>query len=391
MVLNRVKLKRKISSKGNEQIDKVFLAIISIILGFGLLIVYEATVVYSDTVFGGKYHFLLLQSAWISIGIVGMVIISKLNLDWVQKISPYIFLVAILLLMFILIESPFAPSVYGAKRWFVLNPKPFPELPIIGRISFQPSEFAKLASIIFFASFLSSRKIIEEKGAKPLLKFFVLLGLVCGLILVEPDFTTAFITAVILIIMFFLSEFNLAYFMVSAPILALIAGLYAFSFEYRRERIQTLLNPESIDKMGAGYHIRQIMIALGSGGFFGLGLGHSRQKYAYLPEVMSDSIFAIIGEELGFLGTTLIVTLFCVMILRGMKISHNSNNPFGSLLSAGVIAWISIQALINLGAMSRLLPLTGVPLPLISYGGSSIIFMLWGLGFVLNVSRNGDK
>lgn len=370
-----------------KQVDNLFLTLVFSIAAFGLIMVYEASVVYSSDVFGGKYHFLFLQMGWMFIGLIGMYFLSKADLKIIQKYSVHLFLLSLILLAIILIPSVFAPSVYGAKRWLVLNPLPFPMFPIIGRISFQPSEFAKFASVIFFASFLSSLRIKDQGIWQSIIRFNLLMLFVCGLIFIEPDFTTAFILGVILIVMYFLSNVNIVYFLVAGPMLALGATIYAMSSEYRRERVQTLLNPESIDKMGAGYHIRQIMIALGSGGFLGLGLGHSRQKYAYLPEVTTDSIFGVIGEEFGFIGTVLVVAAFCALILRGLKIAQKAADPFSSLLASGIITWIGVQALINLGAMTRLLPLTGVPLPLISYGGSSMIFMLWGLGLVINVSR----
>lgn len=380
---------KKLGYKKNTTLpfDNVFVGLILAIAMFGLLMVYEASVVYASGVFGGKYHFLFLQMGWMFIGMVGMILLSRVNLELVRKYSPYVFMLAIGLLLIILLPSIFAPSVYGAKRWFVINPAPLPLIPMIGRISFQPSEFAKLVSIVFFASFLSSNRIRDLGIWQSIIRFNLLLFLVCGLVLIEPDFTTAFILGVILIVMYFLSNVNMIYFYVAGPILMLIAAIYAGSSEYRRERIQTLINPESIDKMGAGYHIRQIMIALGSGGFWGLGLGHSRQKYAYLPEVTTDSIFAVIGEEFGFLGTVIVVAAFCALILRGLKIAQKAQDHFSFLLASGVITWIGVQALINLGAMTRMIPLTGVPLPLISYGGSSMIFMLWGLGLVINVSR----
>lgn len=367
--------------------DRVFLGIILAIAVFGLLMVYEASVVYASETFGGKYHFLILQFGWMFVGFTGMFFLSRIDLKLIKKYAPHLFIFSLLLLAFILLPTWFAPSVYGAKRWFVLNPLPLPAIPFIGRISFQPSELAKLASIIFFASFLTSPKYKEKGMWSAIIKFNIAMLIATILIFIEPDFTTAFILVIILIVMYYISGGGLIYFFVSGPLIILFGTLYAMSAKYRMDRIQTLFNPESMDKMGAGYHIRQIMISLGSGGFFGLGLGHSRQKYAYLPEVTTDSIFAIIGEEFGFVGTVLVVAAFCALILRGLKIAQKAADPFSSLLVSGIITWIGVQAFINLGAMTRMLPLTGVPLPLISYGGSSAIFMLWGLGLVLNVSR----
>src|SRR3989344_824437 len=367
--------------------DKVFLGIVSAVAIFGLLMVYEASVVYASQSFGGKYHFLLLQFGWMLIGFIGMFFISRIDLMLIKKYAPHLFVFSLFLLAFILFPTWFAPSVYGAKRWLVINPPPFSAFPFIGRISLQPSEFAKLVSIVFFASFLTSPKFKGKGVWASILKFNIALLIASILIFIEPDFTTAFILVVILLVMYYISDGSLLYFLVSGPLITLLGTLYAMSAKYRMERIQTLLNPESMDKMGAGYHIRQIMISIGSGGFFGLGLGHSRQKYAYLPEVTTDSIFAIIGEEFGFIGTVLVVVAFCALIFSGLKIAQKATDPFSSLLVSGIITWVCVQTFINLGAMTRMLPLTGVPLPLISYGGSSVIFMLWGLGLVLNVSR----
>lgn len=374
-------------------VDRSFLYLVLLIAGLGLFLVYEASVVYSDNVFGGKYHFLILQSGWVLLGLIGMAIFASINLEWLRKYSLLLFGVTILLLLFVLLPTVFAPSIYGARRWIYINPSPFPTLPILGRLSFQPSEIAKLTGVIFMSAILAARDLKKSVKSDPYYNFVFMglfssvLLLVCGLVAFEPNFSTAFIIAVIFLGMYFLSNGSLLYFLIVAPVLGIVAAVYAFSSEYRRTRIYTLFDPESIDKSGAGYHIRQIMIALGSGGFLGLGLGQSRQKYAYLPEVTADSIFAIVGEEFGWIGATVLILLFVMLIMRGIKIAKNAKNRFESALVTGVMVWISIQMIINLGAMARILPITGIPLPLISYGGSSAIFLLCGLGLVLNVSK----
>lgn len=381
-------IKKNIEKKGKEgSVDFAFLTVLSIIMAFGVFMVYEASLAYAERVFDDRFHFLKLQIGWSIIGIIGMYIISRLDLSLLKKYSPLIFFTACGFLAFVLLPTIFAPEVYGARRWIILNPEPFPAIPGLGRASFQPSEFAKLASIIFFSSLLSSEKIKNLVFKKSALVFTAYLGLVCGLVFLEPNFSTAFILGVIILGIYFLSNASLWYFVMTGPLLAVVAAVYAFSSAYRRSRIKTLLSPEDVDKSGAGYHIRQIMIALGSGGFWGLGMGKSRQKYAYLPEVTADSIFAIIGEEFGFIGTTFLIILFGFLLWRGILIAKKAPDLFSSLLVSGVILWISIQLLINLCAMVRIMPLTGIPLPLISYGGSSTIFMLWALGLVLNVSR----
>ncbi len=386
--MNKLNSLRRLAKKDTiGGIDLAFTSILAVIILFGVFMVYEASLAYAEVVFNDRFHFVKLQIGWSIIGVVGMYIISKIDINLLRKYAPMLFFIACGFLLFVLLPTPFAPEVYGARRWIVLNPEPFPAIPGLGRLSFQPSEFAKLACVIFFASLLSSEKIKELPFKKIALVFTGYLGLVCGLIFLEPNFSTAFIVGTIILGIYFLSNASLWYFIISGPILGAAAALYAFSSAYRRSRIQTLLSPEEVDKSGAGYHIRQIMIALGSGGFWGLGMGKSRQKYAYLPEVTADSIFAIIGEEFGFIGTVFLVTLFGFLLWRGILIAKKAPDMFSSLLVSGVILWISVQLLINLCAMVRIMPLTGIPLPLISYGGSSTIFMLWALGLILNVSR----
>ena len=368
-------------------VDRTFFIMLVVLISFGLLMVYEASAVYSDRAFGSKYHFSLLQAGWILIGSIGMFIFSRIDLEYLKKISPYLFLISIGFLLFILIPTIFAPTVYGARRWLVINPSPLPALPILGRISFQPSELVKLTGIIFLSAFLSSDNFLRKRQASQIFSFFVVFTLVCGLVLLEPNFTTTFVIATIFLGLFFLSDQNIWLFVLGGPIMAIAASLYAYSSEYRRARIHTLFNSENLDKAGAGYHIRQIMIALGSGGLWGLGLGKSRQKYDYLPEVSSDSIFAIVGEELGFIGTTLLILLYLGLIWKGLTIAQQAKDLFSKLLVSGSMVWIAVQTLINLGAMVRLIPVTGVPLPLVSYGGSSTIFIMCAMGLVLNVSR----
>lgn len=385
VIMSRFKL--EITNK-NTSVDKVLISLILIILGFGVFMVYEASVVYSDNVFGGKYHFLILQSGWALIGLIGMVVLSFLDINVIKKYIPYLYVTSVIMLIFVLLPTIFAPEVYGARRWIVLNPKPLPEIPGLGRASFQPSEVAKLSTLLFISLYLSSEKQLKKKSTRIIGEILMLVGLVSVLIFLQPDFKTGLMVALISFSAVFFSNISLIYYGVGIPLMTIGAGIYALSSEYRRTRIQTLINPESIDKLDAGYHIRQIMITLGSGGLWGLGIGKSIQKYSYLPEVTADSIFAVIGEEFGFIGTTMVIVLFLALIMRCFKISQNTNDLFSKYFSIGIAVWIGFQALINIGAMARILPLTGIPLPLISYGGSSTVFILWALGIVLNISRN---
>jgi cell division protein FtsW len=384
----------KRSNKFNRKpVDKVTLVLILVILLFGLFMVYEASVVYADNIFGGKYHFLLQQLGWVTVGLIGMGIFSIINLDLIKKHSTALFILTLVVLLFILIPTIFSLEAYGARRWLILNPKPFPTIPIVDRLSIQPSELAKLTGIIFFSAYLSSNKLSKKfvtfKNELHYYGFyFLFLGLLLGSIYAEPNFTTATIVMVIMLSLLFFANSPLYLFFAVMPIAGLIGSLLVFTSDYRRQRLITLLSPDSVDKFGAGYHIRQIMIALGSGGFWGLGLGKSVQKHLYLPEVTADSIFAVVGEEFGFIGTLFLCTLFLALILRCFSISQNAEDKFPKLLSAGVATWLGIQTIINIGAMVRIMPITGVPLPLVSYGGSATVFLLWGLGLVLNASRN---
>lgn len=378
----------------NGKPDYFLLFILFSILSFGLLMVYEASVVYSDNVFGGKYHFLVQQLGWVTLGLIGMYTISRIDLTLLKKISPYIFIISLFFLFIVLLPTIFAPEIYGARRWIVINPKPFPEIPFLGRLNFQPSELLKLTCIIFIAAVMSNKNFkqyIREPIVERLftaITIFIIMLVPVFLVILQPDFTTAAIIFSITLSLLFIGNIPLVFFIVTVPI-SLIGGvIYALSSAYRRARVETLLNPSGVDASSTGYHIKQVMIALGSGGFWGLGLGKSRQKYAYLPEVTADSIFAVVGEELGFIGAVFLITLFVALIFRCVKIANSSNDNFSKLLVMGVVIWFSTQALINLLAMVRIFPLTGVPLPLISYGGSATIFLLLGFGLILNVSRN---
>lgn len=389
----RQKVHGSVNLRSLPSVDSLFLGLVLILCVFGLFMVYEASVVYANTVFGGKYHYVILQAGWMGIGLSGMAVLSRISLVYVRRISGLLFGIGIGFLAFLFLAhflSPlefFAPNVYGAHRWFVFNPKPLPVIPGIGRISFQPSEYIKFASLLFFAHLLDGTGKSDDKRVRDWIIFIGTSALALCFIAVEPDMTTAVVYAIICAALLYFANVKGMLFVVLGPILAGVATLYAFSSPYRKARLTTLLSPNEVDAQGVGYHIRQIMISLGSGGFFGLGIGHSRQKYAYLPEVTADSIFAIVGEEFGFIGTTILISLFIALLFRGYRIAQRARDTFSLLIVAGIMSWMAIQTLINIGSMVRIMPITGIPLPLISYGGSSTVFLLWGLGIVLNVSR----
>lgn len=258
-------------------------------------------------------------------------------------------------------------KVLGAQRWLSL-----------GIFRFQPAELAKLAFVLYLAAFMSQKKSLWP--------FLILLTVLIGLTIAEPDLGTAVIIAATGLVVYFASGAPLIWIGLIG-IIGLIGGLgLIFSSTYRKERILTFINPAR-DPLGASYHIHQILLALGSGGLLGLGLGQSRQKYEYLPAAATDSIFAIIAEELGFVGAVGVVIIFLLLIWRGFKIAKEAPDKFGSLLATGIISWIGFQTLINLSAIVALVPLTGVPLPFISYGGSSLVLIMTASGILVNISK----
>lgn len=350
------------------------------LLAFGVLIVYDSSVVVSLDLFGGQYHFLLLQLAWVLIGIVAAFLFYILDYHQLKNISPFLFLASLILLFLVLLPTPFSDVTFGARRWFSL---PF-NFPLLGRINLQPSELSKFSLVLYLAS------IFSGKNKASFFSFLIPTALVLGLVLVEPDFGTGIVIAGIGLLIFFMAGGSFFQLLLLVP--AAIAGGFALAATapYRWQRFLTFLNP-SADPRGAGYQISQALIALGSGGLFGLGIGESRQKYGYLPGVSTDAVFAVVGEEFGFIGTVLILSLFAFIVYRGLEIAAHAPDNFGRILAAGITSWFGLQTIINLAAITGLFPLTGIPLPLISYGGSSLVVMLSACGILLNISRQTVK
>lgn len=336
---------------------------------FGLVAVFNASSVAAFRDFGNPYHFIQDQGVFLIAGFIIMSVVSFIDYHiWYRLAVP------MLLGVFVLLLAVFIPGIgvhaLGAKRW--IN---------FGFFTLQPTELAKLVLVVYLSAWFS----YSEKGR--LLPFLVLLGILLGLIILQPDMGTAIIILLIAVALYFISGAPFLHFMGLIPVLVVSFIGLAIISPYRLARITTFLNHNS-DPLGSSYHVRQILIGLGSGGWFGVGLGKSRQKYAYLPEASTDSIFAIIAEEVGFVGTLLFIFFLIFIISRIFTIARYAPDRLGQLLAYGVGIWFGIQVLINLAAMVALVPLTGVPLPLISYGGSSLLSLLTGFGIVLNISRS---
>lgn len=389
----RKKIKPTKRKRMFEGVDKVLLSLIIGFLIFGVVMIYNSTAIYAQGALGSAYKLVFLQIGWIVLGILGMAFFSNIDLEVLKKFSLPVFLIS-LGVLFILAavnvftscttDFVFSPCINGAHRWFYLNPPPFPAIPFIGVLGFQPSEFAKLALVIYLSVILD--KTIETKE-NPFPVFIIITGLVSFLILLQPNMSTSALLFLIGMSIYFAAGKNLVPLIVSIPVIGIGGIGFILSSVYRRARLLTMLSPGESGDLSLGYHIKQILIALGSGGLFGVGFGQSRQKFKYLPEVSADSIFAIIGEEFGFIGTALFVLLFSYLVYRGYSIAKNADTMLERLIAVGVTTWFAGQFFINIAAMTTIIPLTGVPLPLVSYGGSSMVFSLLGLGLLLNVSK----
>ncbi len=351
-----------------RQLDTLLLITVFFLTLSGLLMVYNASSFIAFREFGDKYHYIKDQSMWITIGFLMLMFFSFFDYHRLYNLSLPLLIAAIIFLLLVFVPN-IGINALGATRW--VN---------FGFFSFQPAEFVKLSLVIYLAAWFSKK----EKGR--FFAFSLLVGLVFLLIMLQPDMGTATIVLFEGLIVYFLSGGNMLHFIALVPIL--FVGVFAFISlaPYRAARLASFLKTnESLEN--TSYHVKQILIALGMGGVFGVGLGNSLQKYAYLPENVTDSIFAIIAEELGFIGASMLVLLFTVVVWRGFKIAVRARDAFGRLLAGGIISFLGLQMVINLAAMVVLIPLTGIPLPFISYGGSSLIVDLSAVGILLNISR----
>ncbi len=356
--------------------DKPLLFAILTLLGIGLIMVASAGVVYGKVRFGDDYYFFKQQLLGLGVGLLLLFIFQYIHYKVWQRFVIPIFLLALVLLILVFIPG-FGTTVYGAARWIELGP-----------ISFQPGEVMKFAIILYLSAWLSSKGRGKTSDFfEGLVPFLTLLSVVGFLIMKQPDTGTLGLIFLISLAIFFASGANIMH------IISLCAGGLVFLFilikmaPYRMQRFLVFMNPDH-DPMGFGYQMTQALLALGSGGFFGAGLGQSRQKFNYLPEPVTDSIFAVLGEELGFIGALIVVALFLFVGWRGLRIAAYAPDEFGRLLSVGIVSWIVFQAFINILAITGLIPLTGIPLPFISYGGTSLAVLLAAIGILLNISKH---
>lgn len=345
------------------------------LVGFGLIMVSSASVVESFQVTGSNTYYFIRQVIFALVGLVAWFFLQRWDYHRYKLIATIALIVSLVLLVAVFIPG-IGLDAGGSKRWIGA-----------GDLTLQVTEVLKVGLIIYLAYWF------EKKGNKianwysTFLPFVMIMLVIGALIMAEPDMGTVMVIMGIAIAMYFAAGANLKH--LSVLVIGGIMSVFALikAAPYRAARWLTFLNPGS-DPLGAGYHINQALIALGSGGLLGLGFGRSRQKFNFLPEASSDSIFAVIGEELGLLGIIFFVILpLAIFVWRGLKVAQNAPDVFGRLMALGITVWIGWQATINIGAITGLLPLTGVPLPFISQGGTALVFVMIGAGILLNISR----
>ncbi len=359
----------------NKPVDKILVGSVIVLVSVGLLMILSASSIRAIHEHNDAYYYFRRQTIFALAGTAIMFIFSRVDYRIYLKYSRRLVLTALGLLILVLIPGV-GRTAHGARRWLDL-----------GLFDFQPSELAKLVSIIYISSFIYRKNNRIKSFFMGILPPMIVVTAIFLLVAYQPDLGTGitiFAAAITLLIIGGMRFRHLL--LIALPGNAFLI-FYITRASYRLERIMTFIDPWR-DPQGAGYHIIQSLMALGAGGITGVGPGGSRQKFLYLPEPGTDFIYAILGEELGFIGAAIVLILFLIIGWRGALISRRAPDLFGSMLAAGITVMICLQAIINIGAVTSLLPVTGITLPFISYGGSSLLIMLVSVGILLNVSRN---
>jgi cell division protein FtsW len=344
---------------------KQFLIWLVCLCAVGAMFVLEASGAEAYHTFGNQYFLFERHLMWLTLGAGAFLTAFFLPRRWWEMIAIPAYAISLLLMVLVFVPG-FSRPANGAYRWIDL-----------GSWSFQPVEAVKLSMCLFFAYWMSKHQRV--------LPFLFLTALPCFLLLLQPDLGSMLIVLSIAFGLYFLAGAKWHTLVVIGGIGVVAVTLIILTSPYRLERLQTFLNPES-DPLGSSFHIRQIILALGNGGWWGQGLGQSTQRFSYIPEASTDSIFAIIGEELGFVGGSVIILMFMLLIHAGLRITSSvKHDAFGSLLAGGLVIWITAQTLLNLAAVTALTPLTGIPLPFISYGGTSLVTLLFASGILVRI------
>ncbi|MCL4383897.1 putative lipid II flippase FtsW [Patescibacteria group bacterium] len=347
-----------------SRISKIIISIYTLV-AVSLIFLAGSTLAEAQASFGDHYFFIKKQLLWIFVGSMVLFVVSRLKFTYLKKITTPLYLLSTLLLVIVLIPG-FSTTILGARRWLSL-----------GFFAIQPTEIFKLAAIFYFAKLISHPSKNSLKN--------ILLALLPPLILIilQPNMSSVVLITAVIFSLYYLGNGNITQLLTLTSVFAAVGLVLILFSPYRHARLQTLLSPHD-DASRSGYHTNQIVLSLSSGGLFGKGLGNSNHKYQYLPELATDSILAVIGEELGFFGIFLILLLYYFLITSIFKVAKLATDPFDQLIIMGVGLWISYQTIINTAAIAVLVPLTGVPLPFISYGGSSLLTLFAAIGLVVN-------
>ena len=359
--------------------DFVLLSLASVLVVFGLIVLSSASSVVAFDKWGNSFYLVKHQIFFGLIpGLIFFIVALRTPYIFWRKIALPFLGVTVALLILILIPG-FGSSLGGSRSWLIL-----------GGVSFQPSELAKIVMIFYLAAWFERKDKMVKDFGYGFVPFLCILGMIVLLLVLQPDVGTMTIVVAIAMIMYFVAGAAWRHVVAIGGLgLALLGILIKFA-PYRAARLMTFVRPE-LDPQGVGYHINQALLAVGSGGFFGLGFGQSRQKFRYLPEVSGDSIFAVMAEELGFFITAAFIVILFLLLRRLIRLAVQAPDAFSRFVIVGVTAWFGIQGLVNISAMLGLMPLTGLPLPLISYGGTSLALSLFALGVVGNISKYTSK
>ncbi|EKD53015.1 MAG: hypothetical protein ACD_61C00183G0005 [uncultured bacterium] len=333
---------------------------------FGLIAIFDASVIDAYRTFGDKFHYVKQQALWLGVGVVVALVTANIPIMWIKKNAFLLYAVTLFLMLIVLIPG-IGSKFLGARRWLSFGP-----------IILQPSELLKITFAIYLAHWLQIDRSIKQ--------FLMLIGLNTLLIMLQPDLGSGIIIIGVSFLIYYLSGAKLKEIFSFSLILLVAISALIFTSPYRLNRVRTFVDPTS-DPLGASYHINQVLYGLGSGGMSGVGLGRSRQKYDYLPEATTDSIFVIIAEEFGFIGSTILIITMVGIMIASFKVSLNVTDKFDKLLASGISLLFLLQIFVNLSSMVALIPLTGVPLPFISYGGSSLVTNFIALGLLINISK----
>lgn len=354
--------------------DMVLFYTVLILLGIGVVMVYSASAVSANVNFNDSYYFLKRQLIWAALGLVAMVWTMNTDYHMWQKLAKPILWITVILLILVLVPG-MGKVVNGARRWLGF-----------GSFYLQPSEIAKLSMVIFMSYNLTKYQERLQFFVKGLVPQLIVLLVIFGLILKEPDLGTALSIAGTVFVMLFVAGARVSHMGALGGFGAAGVTAAVLLEPYRLKRLIAFSDPWA-DPLNTGYHIIQSLYAIGSGGLFGVGLGRSREKFLYLPEPHTDFIFSILGEELGLIGTITVVLLFFIFAWRGLKIAMSASDIYGSILATGLTTMILLQAVMNIAVVTASMPVTGIPLPFLSFGGSALIFTLAGVGILLNISR----